>query len=553
MATDGGAAGFDLIEQAWIPVRRNDGGDDELSLQEVFERAHSGPDGIRRLVGDLPTQEFALLRLLLAVLHDALDGPADTEEWQELWEAKELPVQKIRDYLGGYRDRFDLLHPKTPFMQVANLHTAKNEFFPLDRIVADVPNGDQFFTMRARGAQRLDFAEAARWLVHAHAYDPSGIKSGAVGDARVKNGKGYPLGVGWAGNLGGVFLEGRDLRETLLLNLISFDSDVRTDDQDRPAWAFPPADAAALRGAEQAYRPYGLRDLYTWQGRRIRLFADDGGVHGVLLCYGDPLDAPNQHHREPMTAWRRSPTQEKKRGENLVYMPAEHVPARSAWRGLESLLKGRAGRQRGEAAERLRPGIVEWAARLANDEALSEDHPVSVRTVGAKYGTQQSVIDEVTDDRVNMRITLLADRSAQLRQEAIDAAADADQAVFILGNLATDIARAAGLDTDAPRAQARDRGFGELDHLFRLWLENLASDSSPQGERRSWQRQVLRTVASIGRELVDAAGERAWSGRIIETDNGDELWLNAGWAERRFHNALSKALHMTQEPDEPGD
>ena len=553
MPTDGGATGFDLTERPWIPVRRRDGSEAELSLTEVFEGADSGPNGIRRIVGDLPTQEFALLRLLLAVLHDALDGPADVGEWQELWEAEEPPVQQIRDYLGRHRDRFDLLHPKTPFMQVADLHTAKNEFFPLDRIVADVPNGAPFFTMRARGAQRLGFAEAARWLVHAHAYDPSGIKSGAVGDARVKNGKGYPQGVGWAGNLGGVFLEGRDLRETLLLNLIAFDSDIRTDDQDRPAWALPPTGAAALRGAEQVYRPYGLRDLYTWQGRRIRLFADDDGVHGVLLCYGDPLDAPNQHHREPMTAWRRSPAQEKKLGKNQVYMPAEHDPARSAWRGLESLLQGRAGRQRGEAAERMRPGVVEWAARLANDGALSEDHPVSVRTVGAKYGTQQSVIDEVTDDRVNMRITLLADRSAHLRQAAIDAAADADQAVFALGNLATGIARAAGLDAEAPRAQARDRGFGELDHLFRVWLAGLASDSSPQEERRKWQRQVRRTIASVGRELVDAAGERAWSGRIIETDKGDELWLTAGRAERRFHYELVTALPLTQEPDEPGD
>jgi len=548
MAHDSGE-GFDLTECPWIPVRRCDGGEAELSLREVFEQAPA----IRRLVGDLPTQEFALLRLLLAVLHDALDGPADTEEWQELWKAEELPAEQLRAYLDRYRDRFDLLHPATPFMQVADLHTAKEEYFSLDRIVADVPNGAPFFTMRARGARRLGFAEAARWLVHAHAFDASGIKSGAVGDQRVKNGKGYPQGVGWAGNLGGVFLEGNDLRQTLLLNLVSSDFDIRTDDGDRPVWAMPPAGAAALRGPEQVYRPYGLRDLYTWQARRIRLFADDRGVHGVLLCYGDPLEAPNQHGREPMTAWRRSPAQEKKLGKNLVYMPAEHDPTRSAWRGLESLLQNQAGRQRGEAAARLRPRVVDWAARLVNDGALDEGHFVSARTVGARYGTQQSVIDEVTEDRVNMRIALFAEEAAELRRAAVGAVADADRAVLALGYLAGGIARAAGLDDAAPRAQARDRGFGGLDMPFRTWLENLAPGADAQERRRDWQRQVRRIIGAIGRELVDTAGEAAWSGRVIETDGGDSLWLTAGQAERRFWSELNSALPLTQAPSEPGE
>ena len=91
--------------------------------------------------------------------------------------------------------------------------------------------------------ERLSFAEAARWVVHAHAYDTSGIKTGAVGDPRVKGGKVYPLGVAWAGTLGGVFVEGENLRETLLLNLVAFDTDnLRIDpDEDRPAWRRPPA------------------------------------------------------------------------------------------------------------------------------------------------------------------------------------------------------------------------------------------------------------------------------------------------------------------------
>lgn len=97
---------FDLTGSAWLPVLRKDGTGDELSLREIFDQAGD----LRRLVGEVPTQEFALLRLLLAILHDALDGPRDLEEWQELWDGG-LPLDRITAYLDDHRARFDLLHP----------------------------------------------------------------------------------------------------------------------------------------------------------------------------------------------------------------------------------------------------------------------------------------------------------------------------------------------------------------------------------------------------------------------------------------------------------
>ncbi|MFJ2568598.1 type I-E CRISPR-associated protein Cse1/CasA, partial [Streptomyces sp. NPDC087568] len=53
-----GVLSFDLTTRQWIPVLRRDGSQGELSLREVFEQAHD----LRRIVGDLPTQEFALVR-----------------------------------------------------------------------------------------------------------------------------------------------------------------------------------------------------------------------------------------------------------------------------------------------------------------------------------------------------------------------------------------------------------------------------------------------------------------------------------------------------------
>lgn len=538
---------FDLTREPWLPVLRNDGTEVDLSLRDVFDRAGE----IRRLVGDVPTQEFALLRLLLAVLHDAIDGPADLDTWQELWEDGLLldGPHPVAAYLDRHRGRFDLLHPEAPFFQTPGLRTSKNEIASLDRLVADVPNGTQFFTMRARGVERLSFAEAARWLVHAHAFDTSGIKTGAVGDGRAKGGKVYPLGVGWTGNLGGVFVEGDNLHETLLLNLVAFDTEnLRIDaDRDRPAWRHPVCGATEMEPLELSSRPAGVRDLYTWQSRRVRLAFDGEGVHGVVLAYGDPLSARNQHQREPMTGWRRSPFQEKKLDLVQVYLPREHDPSMSAWRGLGALVAGRApgAEQRREAAAIVRPRILDWIARLTIEGDFPEDFLVRARLVGAQYGTQQSVIDEVIDDAVAMPVVLLHERDTRLGQEAIDAVADADKAVGVLGDLAADLARAIGADPEPGRTYATHTGYSALDGPFREWLAALSPNADPQSQRAVWQDRARTIVARLGAQAVTDAGDAAWEGRVIQTGKGQELWLTSSRAEATFRYRLRRALPGT--------
>ncbi|WP_439675803.1 type I-E CRISPR-associated protein Cse1/CasA [Embleya sp. MST-111070] len=547
--TDPGPPSFDLVDRPWLPVQRLDGSEDELSLTEVFAQAGS----LRRIVGDLPTQEFALLRLLLAIVHDAVDGPEDSDAWADLWQSEDS-FAAVPAYLDRHRARFDLLHPSAPFFQVADLHTAKGEVASLNRIVADVPNGDPFFAMRMPGVDRLGFAEAARWLVHAHAFDVSGIKTGAVGDPRVKGGKGYPQGVGWTGNLGGVHAEGATLRETLLLNLIAADTGtVRADKDDRPTWRRDPCGPAATDAAQLASRPDGVRDLYTWQSRRVRLHHDARGVHGVVLAYGDPLAAHNMHVSEPMTGWRRSPAQEKKLGRPLIYLPREHDPTRAAWRGLASLLpagrEGGTGGQRRDAASVISPRVLNWVARLSTEGLLPDELLIRARIVGAVYGTQQSVIDEIVDDGVMMSVLLLHENDLRLGRAAVEAVADADAAVMALGDLATELARATGTEPDPRRATARDLGFGALDRPFRQWLHHLGSRDDPIARRHAWQRQAHRIIADLGDELVAVAGDAAWEGRMVDAKGGPQ-WLTASLAHLRFRTRLNKALNHPFAPGE---
>ena len=212
---------FNLLDEPWIPVRLLDGTIADVGLLELLRRTTDIAD----LACELPTQSIAIQRLVLAIAY-RVAPPGDARDWARQWDDG-APTERMIEYLERWRDRFFLFGGRFPFMQVADLRTAKDSISGLEKLIADVPNGEQFFTTRhGRALACIPPSEAARWLVHAQAYDPSGIRSGAVGDSQVKGGKGYPIGPSWCGHLGLVWLKGKDLDETLVLNLIPADAAV---------------------------------------------------------------------------------------------------------------------------------------------------------------------------------------------------------------------------------------------------------------------------------------------------------------------------------------
>ncbi|MEQ4299940.1 type I-E CRISPR-associated protein Cse1/CasA [Plantactinospora sp. B6F1] len=534
---------FSLVDEAWIPVLDATGRRRDVSLLGLFAQAGD----VRMIACELPTQTFAILRLALAILHCTTGGPPGEAAWRALWRDRTLPIAEIADYLDEFRDRFDLLHPRHPFYQVADLRAAKNNTYGLERLIADVPNGLPFLTTRAgSGMESITPAEAARWLVHCQAYDPSGIKTGAVGDDRVKGGRGYPIGVGTLGSLGGVHLEGATLLETLLLNLVPVAPGWQVaDERDLPVWEREPQTAA--EEADSTRGPYGLLSLYTWQSRRIRLFGDPGGITGAMISNGDRLDWQDRHLLEPMSVWGRSGPRETKQKRTPIYLPRPHDHGRALWRGLQSLLPAPPPSGT-EAPQRLSPMVVQWLARLTVTGVVGADFKARTRATSVTYGTQQAVVDEVFSDALTMSVLLLVDDSA-LRATAVDAAGDAEAAVKVLRRLADHLARAAGSrDTDSGEAdRAAERGYALLDRAFRDWLARLGPQSDPAAERAAWQRLVRRAIARLGDILVAAAGPKAWIGRTGTDHAGREVHYSSSQAEAWFYVGLAKALPMAAE------
>lgn len=521
---------FDLIERPWIRVRTLAGHVEERSLRETL----AGASGLRSLAGEIPTQDGAVLRLLLAVILGATRPRFPRSEgecldlFEEWWECGSLPMAVLDPYLERVRCRFDLLHPSAPFFQVAGLTTETGKATGLGKLIGDLPPNLPFFTTRGGSeVTSLSLAEAARWLVHCQAYDPSGIKTGALGDERVKGGKGYPFGYpAWAGNLGLVTAEGNNLFETLLFNVPWRQSGP----DDVPVWERDPIGP----GADHLHTPHGPADLFTWPSRRLRLFVLDGRVREVQISNGDKLGPQNLHPFESMSAWRHSKAQSKAGG--AVQMPVTHDPAKRIWQGLGVLLQRPAGRDSMPAP------VVEWLDKLKNSGILPQGRVVDLRITGLEYGTQNAVIAGAVDDRLAVSVAALTDPI--LVQAAVDAAAQAKQGVDALANLAGNLDRAAGGDGNA-RERTFELGYALLDGPFRTWVRTLVEPESVADYRENWAAMALLVLRRAGDDLVAEAGPAAWVGRRLSRLGTDKpQLLDAGLALLWYRATLTKAFPL---------
>ena len=530
---------FNLIDTPWILVQDTVGIERTVSISELFAEASR----LRSIGGDVPIQAFAITRVLLAIVRRAIDwGSKPVERWAEIWQVGAFPADEISAYLRSVRDRFDLLHPEQPFYQVADLATAKNEFRPLELILADVPTGEKYFTTRAgKGTESLSLAEAARCLVYCHAYDISGIKSADARDPRGKGGKGYPIGVGWCAQLGGVVFEGADLFQTLMLNTVLRGPDGEGPRrEDVPVWERTHPDYRQ----RDTITPTGPCDLLTWQSRRIRLIVSGERVTKVLVANGDPIESYNRFNSEYMTEWRYSEIQTKKFGENR-YFPRQWVAERALWRGIEGLT----GDIDDTVVERQRvktSGTAHWISHLLNEDVLDGNEFIRPHAFGQTYINQASVIESSVDDSVLMPLALLS-RNSEARSVAVAAVDSAAEAVRALGALARRLAQAAGGEGTGPQQAAESAAYFALDHEYREWLRKLG-DEFDDDVGDDWQSRVHRIVESDGRRLVRDAGAPAWLGREVAGK-----WIDSSVADNWFRGSLRKALPYAYPSESVGE
>ena len=260
--------GFNLLDECWIPVIRQDWQRAEISLIELFQTWET----VREIQADNPPTTLAIHRFLLAILHRAYQGPKNVDHWEEIQQDN---GKGAIAYLEKWRDRFDLFHPERPFMQDAEIPEESSGEVYLAHVLHGNNTSTVFCHEHEWSHSSLSIPEAARLVLRLQNFDTGGRKTGATESAAV-------LPMMDAAN---VLVRGDDLCETLLLNLIQYDGEekpcVATGD-DLPVW-----ERQSQKPKERI--PVGYIDYLTYQWRRVKVFVQGDRVVRVALHPGDRI------------------------------------------------------------------------------------------------------------------------------------------------------------------------------------------------------------------------------------------------------------------------
>lgn len=512
---------FNLLYEPWIMVLNQKGETEEVSLLQVLERAHE----FRCLAGELPTQDVAILRLILATLYATFtrvdaqgnqkpinDATEALKRWKSLWQLKHFPPEPIKKRLCHYEERFYLFHPERPFYQVAGLHEATGKRNTVAQIVSDVPSRAErrfLSTKSGENAEVLSYAEAARWLVSMQAWDYAGKKASVVGGT--KDGG----GTGWMGKIGVVYPSSHTLFETLMLNFVMLKSDGSLLQYGSPTWE----DNRQPSPQKMERRPTGYCELLTWQSRRVRLFPEDRSdsalVSGVLYSYGDVFNTSDMFI-EQMTGWHLS-SQGDTRGH---FIPNKHRQERSLWRDLSSILPQTTN---SADANLYNPGVIQWLALLEDRNVLPEDI-IQLCAVGFHYGAMDAKVEAMTADAISIHAGILTELGKEWMPIITKLLQLTEKCVRILEGLVIDLAKASG-DSDSSRhasksnkeSSAKAEAYFRLDQPFRKWLAGIDPEQTDiDTAEEEWKTVLKRIVLQIGLEITQQSGDKAIIGRWIE-------------------------------------
>lgn len=553
---------FNLLDEAWIPVIIDDKGNSkEVSLKDLYKNAHRYKD----LAGDTRTQDFVVLRVLLAGLFTVFSryddkgvpyeylevdnkfrqiDPIDEEDvdfyiddmlttWENIWDKSEFP-SIIDDYLEAWRDRFNLYDDKYPFFQVtakdlkgiidlngtkAMVH-AKN----INRKLSESANKTALFAYKNKQTKEiLSDAEIVRWLLTYQSYSGTGDKAKFPSEARFSK--------GWLYDIGGLYLKGDNLFETLMLN---WSIDYKVDDNSsiqQPCWEL--SSEELIKNYLEQKRVNNIATLYTNWSRGIYIDPEHRAntpfsFRAVKLPEIEHADA----FIEPMTIWRyheKGDFQDK-------CTPQKHKLNESMWRSF-----GLIAQVDKQSAKGRMPGIIEWVKFINKNNEGIERNITLVATSMQDDGNATSwvPVDEIVDTLSisNFVLTDLQEDGWVIRiNDVVDLTKSIVDVTYKL--YIQSIQEIRNVNNSNFVNQRTGDLYYKIDDSFRRWLSNIRVTDTKEAQIKNWKTIIEKAVKDQAKEDVYFANTRDYMG--IEKDG--EMF-NIANAYNKFNYFLNKQLN----------
>lgn len=507
---------FNLLREPWIKVLEPDLTVKEVSLVDALVNSRE----YATLAGEMPTQDVAVLRLLIACAltvfyrYDA-DGKKDEisrirgwnktdvlDRWEEYWEKGGFPENAVREYLGEYEDRFWLFHPEKPFFQVADL--AYGTDYDLRCLYGNMKTSNNirqqkyhFSMYEGEELERVSYSEAARWLVHLNGF---GVN---VKNSKTAPGTTQAAGVGRLGKLGLIYVDGQNLFELIMLNLVPVNPESGSIwGSPNPIWEQPVRSEQSI----PVKTPDNLPQLYTLQSRRIMLNRSRGYVTSFKVMNGDHFPYEDQFI-EPMTIWKGD-----KGKLTTTFSPKRHNPEVQAWREFPTIF---ASQDKGH-----KPGVVSWTNMLADSEDILDDVLITFIIVGMNYDQKSYNFEECVYDSLSLSSELLkslSDAWINLITDEINyCQVVVDQAIRPFAKMVSEILN----EDDAAPLQKQLAGdyYAMIDQPFRDWLRLIdVNATQKESETDKWEKISCQCAKRVVRQYLDTQGNNVFKTRETKT------------------------------------
>ena len=565
---------YNLLDEPWIMVMTEDGENKKVSLKDVFRHAHE----YQSLAGDMVTQDFAVMRVLLAVLHtvfsrvnaegetykyltldnryvpqneieedDADDYAEDLfETWETLWQKGRFP-EIVETYLEAWRDRFYLFDETYPFYQVTKESIASDKINKaeagtifgknINRLISESKNKVALFSPKYEGENNkeiLNADEIARWLITFQGYT-------GVMDKTVFRTEKYTTSKGWLFDLGGIYLSGDNLFQTLWLNCMLYHTEesYRIERQ-CPCWEYTGEEL--IKTYLQGKKINNLAELYTNWSRAIYIPADTDAHKPFSL---QAVKLPEIEHKEqflePMTLW-----QFNQSGPNKdCFTPRKHKENEALWRSFGLLtLSYRNDMGRGKIEAKRKPEIMAWLDRIKSDLG---DKDIRFSAVSMKDdGNPNSRVptDEIYDE-LQLSYDVIADEYWIPRiNDAVEETKEVIESIY--GRFLRDVKDIRRLgDTSGFVGKEKEKLYFMVDAPFRRWLSQLKVDDRKEEAIKEWRKRLKVIVEAAAEKFWQTAGHRDYIGIDLGKDSktsGAKGIKNIATAYRWFRIRLYKKL-----------
>ncbi len=512
---------FNLIEEPWIRVLDKDCRIKEVGIREALLNAYEFVE----LSGETKTQDFAILRLLLAAMYTIfyrydIDGneidvrenkDAVENNWKSMWADKRIPSKPVEKYLAKWHDRFWLFDDVQPFYQTKAVEGKTKKTISSAKMIGTLfesENKVRLFADRKEEGRVLSYPEAARWLMHLNCFDDIAAKNPTPKRS-------------WVGQLGLIALKGKNLFETIMLNFCA-DLDVSNNIFDEcPSWE---QDNYNIEFNRLINVPRNQAALLSLMSRRVLLCRrEDNKIEDYYLAGGDYFE-DLEVFQEQMTLW--AAYQEgKKEDAPYKYRPRRHDPSRKIWQEFSSIVGFNVNEVDTEKLRR--PGVINRLNQLYDDKILGRSYIAKVVTAAVIYDYKQLMtlpVIDVISDSLNFHTQILENETWYER--IIEEVEKCDKAAYYVSSLYKNVQIASGRkDKDGKtnlsgEIDAKMRFYDSIDEPFRLWLENLRADEDlAQDDERADRcmdeiEKTLRDIAfDFGNSIAGQVGLNAILGR----------------------------------------